>query len=91
MLTSSSTLIRVICTANPKSSVRDPERLTRNFRFAISAVSILCPAAFNALPFRKLFQRLQTAIRAGDCLAKLLLELHVRRFCSHFSELTLNQ
>jgi hypothetical protein len=54
-------------------------------------VSILCPTAFNALPFLKLCQRLRRAIRAGDILAKLLSELHVRRFCSHFCELTLNQ
>ena len=53
-------------------------------------MSILCPTAFNALRFLKLFQRLRRAIRAGDILAKLLLELHLRRLCSHFCELTLN-
>ena len=29
-------------------------------------MSILCPTAFNAFPFLKLFQRFQRAIRAGD-------------------------
>jgi hypothetical protein len=78
--------------ARPRSCnfIRYPMR--RLLPYAPQAiVSILCPTAFNALPFLKLFQRLQRAIRAGDCLAKLLLGLHVRRLCSHFSELTLNQ
>jgi hypothetical protein len=47
--------------------------------------------AFNTLRFPKLFQRFQRAIRAGGNCPKLLLELHVRAFCSHLCELTLNQ
>jgi len=56
-----------------------------------AAVSILCPTAFNTLRFPKLFKRFRRAIRAGVNCPKLFLELHVRAFCSHFCELTLNQ
>src|SRR5258708_32268227 len=55
------------------------------------SVSNLCPTPFDGIRFLKLFQRSGRAIRAGDILAKLLSKLHLRAFCSHFCELTLNQ
>src|ERR1700730_4005828 len=54
-------------------------------------VSILCPTAFNALQFPKLFQRSRRAIHAGVIVAKLLSKLRFVPSCSRFGYRTLNQ
>ena len=54
-------------------------------------VSILCPTAFNAIEFPKLFQRSRKAIRAGVSVARLLSNLHFVPTCSRFGYRTLNQ
>ncbi len=55
----------------------------------------LCPICVlprsTAFDFSSFSNVLETAIRAGDILAKLLSKLHLHAFCSHFCELTLNQ
>ena len=67
------------------------DRLPSDNPVASSPLSNLCPTPFDGIRFLKLFQRSGRAIRAGDILAKLLSKLHLRAFCSHFCELTLNQ
>jgi hypothetical protein len=55
----------------------------------------LCPICVlprsTAFDFSSFSNVLETAIHAGDILAKLLSKLHLHAFCSHFCELTLNQ
>jgi hypothetical protein len=55
------------------------------------SVSHLCPTRSTAFDFSSFSNVLETAIRAGDVLAKLLSKLHLHALCSHFCELTLNQ